>query len=291
MSIKIYDSYLFKGNLNKTFQLLREMKAEIKKAEEKYLFYEIMKEAVFLLDSEKIFNKKLNLKKEILNKMLLGEKTSIIGYICEKYRINHEKRIVSFSDKESSLESVIYPISNKRTLIIFYFRQKYQRETIEKFVDKKIIEDYHYQNSTDKPDKISSREWNKRLKDWDSTGILDNAPIDRMLSFNLHTYIPDLFLSYELINKNINVRKKDRVDNLRLLLIDKMTYDKLRKRNKDLNEKEFKNYILNNFSVYIDESKKISNSKYFKLKLEKISKNLPQYSMEDFKREIKEMCV
>lgn len=291
MSIKIYDSYLFKGNLNKTFQLLMEIKAEVKKAEEKYLFYEIMKEAIFLLDSEKIFNKKLNLKKEILNKMFLGEETSIIGYICEKYRINHEKRIASFSDKESSLESVIYPISNKRTLIIFYFRQKYQREVIEKFVKKKIIEDYHYQNSTDKPDEISSREWNKRLKDWDATGILDNAPIDRMLSFNLHTHIPDLFLSYELINKNINVRQKDRVDNVRLLLIDKMTYDKLRKKNKDLNEKEFKNYIVNNFSVYIDESKKISKSKSFKLKLEKISKNLPNYSIEDLKIKIKDMCV
>ena len=47
-------------------------------------------------------------------------------------------------------------------------------------------EDYHYQNSSDKPDEITEEEWVEREKAWDVA--MPNAPIDTGLIFTLITW-------------------------------------------------------------------------------------------------------
>lgn len=77
-----------------------------------------------------------------------------------------------------SAEIVMLPLSNKKTLIMTYsnkFTNFFSELCDDKeFCEKYGLEDYHYQNQTDRPDSISSKDWNKRKRDWDTvlvTGI------------------------------------------------------------------------------------------------------------------------
>ncbi len=38
-----------------------------------------------------------------------------------------------------------------------------------------LVEDFHYQNSTDRPDEISEAEWERRRRTWDAMGAGDDA--------------------------------------------------------------------------------------------------------------------
>ena len=60
--------------------------------------------------------------------------------------------MMAFGD---DMRLLIYNLSTKRTNKAKAFREKYG------------LEDYHYQNSTDKPTNISKADWNKRRRDWD----------------------------------------------------------------------------------------------------------------------------
>lgn len=69
----------------------------------------------------------------------------------------------------------------------------------------KYVKDFHYQNSTDKPDEINGREWHRRRMFFDKT--IDNIP--RM------NYVPYDFLSrdnfrviIDLFNENQKLREK-----------------------------------------------------------------------------------
>lgn len=88
-----------------------------------------------------------------------------------------QKDIMSIeSDMESTL--VLFPITKKKTLIMSYsenFTNFFRSLCDDKsFCEKYELEEYHYQNQTDKPDDISSRAWAQRRKDWDKalpTGV------------------------------------------------------------------------------------------------------------------------
>lgn len=80
------------------------------------------------------------------------------------------------SDVESTL--VLFPITKKKTLIMTYsenFTNFFRKLCNDKsFCEKYELEEYHYQNQTDKPDDIPQRSWTQRKKDWDKallTGI------------------------------------------------------------------------------------------------------------------------
>ena len=63
-----------------------------------------------------------------------------------------------------SFEVCVFPLSRKKTLGIYYADLK----GFEKLIQRQSwFLDYHYQNSTDKPPRISSSEWCTRRKDWD----------------------------------------------------------------------------------------------------------------------------
>lgn len=55
-------------------------------------------------------------------------------------------------------------ISTKNKILALIFTERPEYE--EAFQSLSFVEDYHYQNQTDRPDSISSTRWNKRRKDW-----------------------------------------------------------------------------------------------------------------------------
>lgn len=95
-----------------------------------------------------------------------------------------QKDIMSIeSDMESTL--VLFPITKKKTLIMSYsenFTSFFRKLCDDKsFCEKYELEEYHYQNQTDKPDDISSRAWTQRRKDWDKAVPTGVPSIDGMV--------------------------------------------------------------------------------------------------------------
>ena len=95
-----------------------------------------------------------------------------------------QKNIMSIeSDMESTL--VLFPITKKKTLIMSYsenFTSFFRKLCDDKsFCEKYELEEYHYQNQTDKPDDISSRAWTQRRKDWDKAVPTGVPSIDGMV--------------------------------------------------------------------------------------------------------------
>jgi hypothetical protein len=48
---------------------------------------------------------------------------------------------------------------------------------VDKYLNKKYFEDFHYQNSTDKPDHISDKEWRHRCRTWDKIFSVDRFSV------------------------------------------------------------------------------------------------------------------
>lgn len=61
------------------------------------------------------------------------------------------------------LTCIVYPLSNTSFIMSVYT----ERDQYTKLFLEEGFADYHYQNSTDKPDKVSAREWGQRKKNWD----------------------------------------------------------------------------------------------------------------------------
>ncbi|EGR4074983.1 hypothetical protein DDO73_18190 [Vibrio cholerae] len=82
------------------------------------------------------------------------------------------------------------------------------------------FEDYHYQDSTDKPSEISEQEWEMRRLAWEEALPIGTNPIDRGLSFSLvtwHDYLYDA-TSEERISANMPSESERRKSVARQLL-------------------------------------------------------------------------
>lgn len=81
-----------------------------------------------------------------------------------------------------------------------------------------LVEDYHYQNQCDKPDEISTREWNNRRKKWDKILGYDSFT-QRAFNFTVvGTCDLDIILTYKKIREAIEELKAEDcwTDGLRL---------------------------------------------------------------------------
>lgn len=82
---------------------------------------------------------------------------------CLKYCLDNHKKY----EYDFTFNLCVYPyaktIKNKSLMVIFT-----ESDELEKYFDDlPFVQDYHYQNSTDKPDDVSSADWKKRIRDWD----------------------------------------------------------------------------------------------------------------------------
>lgn len=93
-------------------------------------------------------------------------------------------------------EIVLFPIFRGYTLFLAYsdsfyhlldtmISNKENNPTYTEFITKYGIEDYHYQNQTDKPDNISGYRWNKRSDDWDKCFRISSIPSVAGISIEL----------------------------------------------------------------------------------------------------------
>lgn len=276
MSTKIYDAYLFKGNVNKTFKLLKKIKKEVLEREMVEIYHKEIKETVHLLDEYLFLNKKIILDENIISQTPFKENSALIGYKLHQYEINEKKKYPSILDSMSKFDVSIFPISEKKTLLKFYTSMEFHKEVLNKF--SRQLKDYHYQNSTDRPEEISSKEWSQRLRDWNKTGIMDSPPIHCGMSFLLSGDTPSFF-SYNLVFKalnEVNLSDKERVDFMIENLITDKTFKNLRKKfnYKEDNYSAVHDIYINKRELFLKEKDRLLNLKSTKNKINQLLKKV-----------------
>lgn len=184
MSTKIYNGYRFKEpvtlqQVQSFTQRLREKLAPLAKQE---YCKAIIREIVEMIDMNQYgyfttchyFHK--------------FEKSSLFRASCRYY----DERISLLKSKNKRDPDVdfdfsicIIPLQSKdSTLILLYTEQSFLRKA---FVEFPEIEEYHYQNQSDKPDEITEADWDIRRKDWDE-GLGDFAPIEVGLEYRPYSF-------------------------------------------------------------------------------------------------------
>lgn len=127
----------------------------------------------------------------------------------------------TITDDHVHASIVVFPYTRRYSLFMTFSEELTQLMykicddvKYKKFRKKYKITEYHYQNSTDKPDDISNHAWQKREKDWDKvcpdapndTGtvidILDNEKFIHKMWFH------ELYLDPEIINVKQRAAKK-----------------------------------------------------------------------------------
>jgi len=170
MSTKIYNAYRTSLSLEKLLIKFKEAQPTFQSLKEKKYYTFWFNKTIELYDEYKFgfFKPELNpLPQWIKNK---SEK-QILLYQIYKYveeniiieKVNNFKNSHREPDLDYMFSVVILP-KGRKNLVLAFTDDKEMLDIFEKF---DFLEDYHYQNSTDKPDNISQRNWNKRRKDWD----------------------------------------------------------------------------------------------------------------------------
>ena len=168
MSTKIYNGYISKLSLE---QLLKKFVPLVPKFDEikKNLYYKsLAAEVTEVID-------KRNYEKIECNQY------EIFKEVNRKHENNIRKAILDQSrqDNDYSCSCSVFPMGKDKTLILFYSECSKMTDVWELLP---YISEYHYQNSTDKPDYISSKDWNQRCRDWDKA-IGNDTPRERAFSF------------------------------------------------------------------------------------------------------------
>lgn len=189
MSYFINGFVLPKMNMNKLLDFCKEHSVKINEIAKENLLEFIAKELVEVIDNiDAGFELKgIESRKEKQN--YCSTYTSLI--YCE-YRDRVQNIIkTSQRDPEIDFETLVsfFPIKGK-LLAIFYSEQpeinKYWRDIPE-------VKDYHIQNSTDKPENVTKKQWEQRKKIWDIAygGNIYNPVYHNRFVYN---FIPNDFL-------------------------------------------------------------------------------------------------
>jgi hypothetical protein len=162
MSTKIYDVYKFK-NTDGTEPTIQDV----------FNFLQpIKKEVVKVYENEALIPHVIELHKAYVSHMNATPSEFEIIYDGERYT----------NAKENC---VIY--AHKSGLYIHFFLGYKFRELKERLFLNKNLEDFHYQNSTDRPENISEKEWSDRESLWDEI-LGHEAPSDKGFLYNFMTY-------------------------------------------------------------------------------------------------------
>ena len=122
----------------------------------------------------------------------------------------------TITDDHMEASIVIFPYNKTQSLFMTFSEELTHLmykicndEKYEKFRNKYEITEYHYQNSTDKPDDISENAWKKREKDWNIA--CPNAPNDTGTVINIldnDKFIHKIWFHKPILNPGIIDIKK-----------------------------------------------------------------------------------
>lgn len=163
MSTKIYNGYKFKENLP-----LREIQAFCHRLRDKVrpkareLYFKTFFNIHFGVIDKNTFG--------IYNDVMyfIGKKGGHVSYGVELYmskRMSNVK-ISGLRDPAVDFDFSINIIPIKGKVLVLLYTEKKDLRTVFEEMDE--IEEYYYQNSSDAPEEISAKAWDRRRKDWDT---------------------------------------------------------------------------------------------------------------------------
>lgn len=223
MSTKIYDAYKFDKfySLSELMNMIDDTRKAVQK-KEKEMFYNRMVYQfnffynMYLLHTkeelEEIYNyievndKQTNSKKDIY-KMILKENPFEKDFNSIMIRIYTlvEENVECASMLKCTMQ--IIPVGRKLLVLLF------GNNNLQKIVKNTLpLEDYHYQNSTDKPENITTKDWDLRRKTWDKALSPDYIPSNH--GFNVK--LTDSYYPFTIGEAYLS--KEDKIELLRAIL-------------------------------------------------------------------------
>lgn len=117
-------------------------------------------------------------------------------------RIDHLK-LTNERDTQIDFGFTLVILPNRKSIQVLLFAE--QKELIKSFRKMKEVVDYHYQNSCDKPNNITKKNWEKRRADWDYVLGGDGYATPAESGFEYQPYNADRL---SMIDMDKNERKK-----------------------------------------------------------------------------------
>lgn len=217
MSTKIYNGIIFK-NFNTLDQALNwcvKKQPSLEKIAIELFEKKIISQYFELIDNLSIKNDR----NELVKMFEKSKDSNPYSFIVDKIRDDVEKAEKSSSRSESfelDFSSSILFFKKQKKIIGYYLAE--DKSLIDYILKDKEVSDYHYQNSTDRPENISAKDWNERKAVWNSIDI----PRKEGLSFQFTSYKDLQYHSVTFENLRSNFLTTDqRAEKIASVLISK----------------------------------------------------------------------
>jgi hypothetical protein len=210
MSTKIYNAYIFNGTLKEVFLL----KTELQK-----VYIADVKNALMALKDFELKDIKPFATQPMANDALKNCQEKTIGNAPWMYLQDILKGIANIGFRETlnfSASMMLY--SHEEKIIVQFFGiyphwlDKYcflqkSVKLLNSYVRRKKLVDFHYQNQTDKPSRISNKAWDEREKIWDEIFNEYTTFANAGFSYDFMNLIPDI--CYEFNEAMVKLRRKN----------------------------------------------------------------------------------
>lgn len=185
MSTKIYYAYRYDGTIQDLMKHLfkvrmkywKECQENLKKwgsfTAKKFLEYESIARHLHPYHRVSFIEIETDHDGKYKDKMIYELTYSKIDYILQAYLRSGLNEPLNF---QASV--VVYPYKDSIYVQFFGIRD------VKNYINKKFS-DFHYQNQTDRPDKVTDKEWNQREKVWDDIFKVNSKPSTAGLTFPL----------------------------------------------------------------------------------------------------------
>lgn len=159
MSTKIYNGYIAKMNISDLLLKFKALVPQFEAIKKEGIAKVVIRRSVYGIDKETLNGVQVDQKQFIHDKFQKMDD--------EAYQDNLRNRRNPALDFSANVS--VHFLTKRITLLLFYTEQK---EFWDIWRNLDYIKEYHYQ--TDRPEKISAAEWNKRRKHWDI--VLEDKP-------------------------------------------------------------------------------------------------------------------
>lgn len=191
MSTKIYNGYRLKTDmsLRELHDLCMRIRQSVGKLCEELYFKKIAEIICNLLDMKEMKPSRLE---AMVTRMAKDSRLHdyplwiVQNYILERQR---QIKVTNLRDPEVDFDCkiVFFPISDK-ILLTLYAEKKEYFKAIEAFCE---VEEYGYWNNTDRPKKLTDKQWEQRRIDWDEA--LGDSDIPSLQGFTVTCVLDNFF--------------------------------------------------------------------------------------------------
>ena len=195
-----YNGYIFHGNFDDMWSFISRIRKEIKIPQKSIAENLVAHDFWDHADRYIVFGKPSLMSgfeihghpetsKSLAQFFLRSPISASLDGVIQKYVIGEKSDTILEYDSNYDLSAKIcfFPISDNRFLIMFYGNE----ELRDWFANQTEVSEYSYWNGSDKPKRISAKEWEKRKNDWNNalhTGIPMSSGLEACLIGGMEAY-------------------------------------------------------------------------------------------------------